>query len=153
MISLIINRAHVLCLQLLFTPRFFTVHDQALGSISLPSFVSDVAVFSGPLLLKDCSFDPFCPSAGGSHRAMSKCQLHPGMLAGPCCCRCPETAARCQPSSEKSLRDSVAAAFQGLWKIITHIWHQASPLRTLFQHQQMWPFSGVCWDQDRKSVV
>ena len=47
----------------------------------------------------------------------------------------------------KSSRDSVAAAFQGLWKITTHICHQASLLRTLFQHQQMWPFSGVCWDQ------
>ena len=35
----------------------------------------------------------------------------------------------------KSLRDGVAAAFQGLWKITTCIWHQASPLRTLFQHQ------------------
>ena len=32
----------------------------------------------------------------------------------------------------KSSRDSVAAAFQGLWKITTHIWHQASPLMTLF---------------------
>ena len=28
----------------------------------------------------------------------------------------------------KSLRDSVAAAFHGLWKITTHIWHQASSL-------------------------
>ena len=31
----------------------------------------------------------------------------------------------------KSSRDSVAAAFQGLWKITTHIWHQASPPMTL----------------------
>ena len=36
----------------------------------------------------------------------------------------------------KSSRDSVAAAFQGLWKITTHIWHQASPITTLFQHQR-----------------
>ena len=35
----------------------------------------------------------------------------------------------------KSSRDGVAAAFQGLWKITTHIRHQASPLKTLFQHQ------------------
>ena len=27
----------------------------------------------------------------------------------------------------KSSRDSVAAVFQGLWKITTHTWHQASP--------------------------
>ena len=47
----------------------------------------------------------------------------------------------------KSSRDGVAAVFQGLWKITTHIWHQASPLMTLFQHQRMWLFSGVSWDQ------
>ena len=52
----------------------------------------------------------------------------------------------------KSSRDSVAAAFQGLWKITTHIWHQASPLMTLPQHQRMWPPSGVCWDQVASTV-
>ena len=52
----------------------------------------------------------------------------------------------------KSLQDSVAAAFQGLWKITTHIWHQASPLTTLFQHQRMWLFSGVCWDQVASTI-
>ena len=52
----------------------------------------------------------------------------------------------------KCSRDSVAGAFQGLWKITTHIWHQASPLMTLFQHQRMWPFSGVCWDQVASTV-
>ncbi|VFV26822.1 Hypothetical predicted protein [Lynx pardinus] len=31
----------------------------------------------------------------------------------------------------KRSRDGVAAAFQGLWKITTPIWHQASPLTTL----------------------
>ena len=70
--SLIKNHAPVLCLQLLSTPRFFTVRDQAPGSTSLPSFVSHVAVFPGPLLLKDWGFDPFCPSGGGSHRAMAE---------------------------------------------------------------------------------
>ena len=45
----------------------------------------------------------------------------------------------------KNSRDSVAV-FQGLWKITTHIWRQASPLMSLFQHQQMWLFFGVCWD-------
>ena len=38
----------------------------------------------------------------------------------------------------KSSHDCVAAVFQGLWKITIHIWHQASPVTTLF--------SGVCWD-------
>ena len=47
----------------------------------------------------------------------------------------------------KILWDSVAAAPLWLWKITTHIWHQASPLTTLFQHQRMWLFSGVCQDQ------
>ena len=53
----------------------------------------------------------------------------------------------------KSSGDSVAAAaFQGLWKITTHMWHQASPLTTLFQHPRMWLFSGVCWDQVASTV-
>ena len=82
--SPISNRASVLCLQLLSTPHFFTVRDQTPGTTSLPSFVSDVAVFPSPLLLKECGFDPFCPFAGGSHRAMTKYQLHPGTLVGPC---------------------------------------------------------------------
>ena len=99
--SQISNCAPVLCLQLSFTSRFFTLHDQAPGSTSLLSFISDVAVFPGPLLLKDCGFDLFCPSAGGSHRATAECRLHPGTLAGPCCCWCPETTAKCQPSPEK----------------------------------------------------
>ena len=60
--SLIGNRALVLRLQLSSTPR-----DQAPGSTSLPSFVSDVAIFPSPLLLKGCGFDPFSPSVGGSH--------------------------------------------------------------------------------------
>ncbi|XP_060467300.2 uncharacterized protein LOC132664511 [Panthera onca] len=150
--SLISNHAPVLGLQLWSIPRFSTVCDQAPGSTSLQSFVSDAAVFPGPLFRKDCVFDPFCPSVGGSHRlmaerAMAECRLHPGTPAGPCCCWCPETVARCQPAPEKNLRDGVAAAFQGLWKITTHIWHQASPLTTLLQHQRMWPFSGVCWAQ------
>ena len=99
--SLINKCAPVLCLQLSSTLCFFTVCDQASGSTSLPSFVSDAAVFPGPLLLKDCGFDPFCPSVARSHQAMAEYRLHPGTLCGPCCCRCPETVARCQPAPEK----------------------------------------------------
>ena len=66
------NRAPILCLQFSSTPRFLTLRDQAPGSTSLLSFVSDVAVFPGPLLPENCGFDPFCPSAGGSHQAMAK---------------------------------------------------------------------------------
>ena len=64
--------------------------------------LSQMRLFSpGPLLLKDCGFDPFSPSVGGSHGAMAKCRLHPGMPAGPCCCRYPVTVARFQPAPEK----------------------------------------------------
>ena len=52
----------------------------------------------------------------------------------------------------KCSRDSVAAAFQGLWKITMHLWHQASPSTTLFQHQRMWLPSGVCSDQVASTV-
>ena len=38
--------------------------------------------------------------------------------------------------------DHIATVFQGLWQITTHIWHQTSPLMSLLQHQQMWPFFG-----------
>ena len=102
LLSLISNHTPILCLQLPTTPCFNTVHDQAPGSTSLLISVSDVAVFLSPLLLKDYGFDPFRPSMGWSHRAMAECQLHPGTLAGPCCC-CwyPETVARCQPAPEK----------------------------------------------------
>ena len=85
-------------------------------------------------------------------QATAKCRPRPGTPAGPCCCRCPETAARMPARPRKSSRDSVAAASQGLWKITTHIGHQASPLMTLFQHQRMWMFSGVCWDQVASTV-
>ena len=61
---------------------------------------------------------------------------------------CSQVPARPRNSS----RDSIAAAFRGLWKITTHIWHQASPLMTLFQHQRMWPPSGVCWDEVASTV-
>ena len=64
LISRISNRAPVFCLQLSSTPHFFTVRDQALDSTSLLSFVSDAALFPGPLLLKDCGFDPFHPLCG-----------------------------------------------------------------------------------------
>ena len=99
--SRISNHAPVPCLQLSSTPLFFTVCNKAPGSTSLSSFVSDAAVFPGPLILKDCGSDPFRPSVGGSHQAMAECWLHPGTLVGPCCCQCPETVARCQPAPEK----------------------------------------------------
>ena len=104
--SQISNRTPVLCLQLLSTPCFSTLCDQAQSSTSLPSFVSDAAIFPGPLLPKDCGFDPLRPSTGGSHPAMAEYPLHPGMPAGCCCCWCPKTVARCQPAPE-NVRETV----------------------------------------------
>ena len=69
--SWISNHRPVLCLQLLSTAHFCILRDQAPGSISLLSCVSDALVFPGPLLLKDCGFDPSRPSAEGSHQAMA----------------------------------------------------------------------------------
>ncbi|XP_058572960.1 neuronal growth regulator 1 isoform X1 [Neofelis nebulosa] len=57
------------------------------------------------------------------------------------CCRCTEAA-----HPRKSSPNHVAGVFQGLWKITTHIWHQASHIKSLFQHQPMWLFSRVCCD-------
>ncbi|XP_053080212.1 probable ribonuclease 11 isoform X1 [Acinonyx jubatus] len=37
----------------------------------LLNFISDAAVFRGPSLLRDCGFDPFCPSVGACQRAMA----------------------------------------------------------------------------------
>ena len=59
------NCTPVFCLQLSSTLCFFTLRDQAPGSISLPSFVSDAAVFPSPLLLKDCGFDRSSPLGEG----------------------------------------------------------------------------------------
>ena len=63
--SLVSNHVPVLCHQLSSTAHFYAVCDQASGSTSVPSSVSDVAVFPGPLLLRDCGFDPFCPCVEG----------------------------------------------------------------------------------------
>ena len=62
--SHISSHAPVLCLQLSSSPCFLTLRDQAPGSTSLLSFVSDGAVLPGLLLLKDCGFDLFRPSGG-----------------------------------------------------------------------------------------
>ena len=143
--SPISNCAPVFCLQLSSTPPF-SLSVTKPQEVPLSSFVSDVAALPGHPVLRDCGFDPLCPFVegltkqwpGGSstkeclraHAAADAQRLRPGAIC-----------------SRKSSRDNVAAAFQGLWKITTHIWCQASPTTTLFQHQRMWPFSVVCWAQ------
>ena len=142
--SRISSHAPVLCLRLPSTPCFYTVRDQAPGRTSLLSFVSDVAVFADPLPLRDCGFDPFRPSAEGLT------EQWPGASRTRNVCRTvllpmPRDCGWLPAHPRKSSRDHVAATFQGLWKITTRIWHQALPLMTLFQHQQMWLFSQVHW--------
>ncbi|XP_053076562.1 uncharacterized protein LOC128315116 [Acinonyx jubatus] len=63
----------VVCLWLPSASRFYTVCDQAPGSTSHLSFISDAAVFPDLLLLRDRGSDLLRPSAGGSHRAVAGC--------------------------------------------------------------------------------
>ena len=50
------------------------------GGTSLLSFISDVAVFPNPSLLRDCGFDLLRHSGGGSHQEMAGCWPHQGTL-------------------------------------------------------------------------
>ena len=127
--SPISNCAPVLCLWLPPTPHVYTVSDQAPDSTSLLSFVSDVAVFPDPLLLRDCGFDPFCPSASLSNGWVLAA---PRNVCGTALLLIPRDCSWVPACPRKSSRDSIAAVFQGLGTITTHIWHHASPLMTLF---------------------
>ena len=104
------NHAPVLCLQLSSTPRLFTVRDQAPGSTSLLSFVSDAAVFPSPLLLKDYGFDPFCPSAEG----LTTQRPEPRNACWTLLLLVPRDCGQVPAHPRRSSRDYVAAAFQGL---------------------------------------
>ena len=115
--SRVSNHAPVLRLQPSATPRFLTVRDQAPGSTSLPSSVSDAAVFPGPLLLKDRGFDWFRPLWEGLTQQWPKEQwpsvgrtqerLWEPAAAGAQDCGWVPAPPR------KSSRDGVAGAFQG----------------------------------------
>ena len=144
--SLISNHSPILCLWLLSTPQFYTVHDQGPGSTSLLSFISDVSVFPDPSLLRDCGFDLLRPSWGGCHSAMAGCLPTPRNIWETMLLPMPRDYGWVPARPRKGSRDCVAAEFQSLWKITTHIWYQASPLMSLFQHQRMWLFSRVHWD-------
>ena len=54
-----------------------------------------MTVFPNPLLLTDCGFDLFRPSAGGSHLAMAGCRPQPGTFTG----RAAADAQRLQPGA------------------------------------------------------
>ncbi|XP_044894269.1 cell adhesion molecule 1 isoform X5 [Felis catus] len=79
-----------------------------------PEFYLRCGCVSNPSLLRDCGFDPLCPSAGGSHRALAGCWPHPGSFTGlHCCCCRPETAAGASPPQKKLTRSysSITSGF------------------------------------------
>ena len=108
--SPISSRSPVLCLWLQSTPHFYTVGDQALSSTSFLSFISDVAVFPKPLLLRDCGFDPFFLSVGVEQWLGAGCtQEHSQDVLMPVPRDC-----GCVPAHPiESSRNRVAAEFQG----------------------------------------
>ena len=134
----------ILCLQLPSMPRFYTVRDQVPGSTSLPNFVSDVAVSPGPLFLRDCGFEPFCPSAD----SLTEQWPNAGCTQERSQHRDAANAQRLWLGAslpQKKFARWCSGSISGiLANHNTH--HQASPLTTLFQHQQLL-FSGVCWGQ------
>ena len=90
-------------------------HDQAPGSTSLLSFISDAAVFPDTLFLRDYIFDLFCRSAGGSQQTMASCRRHPGMLVGGIALLLmPRDCDWVPAHPRESSHDGVIAAFQGI---------------------------------------
>ena len=116
--SMISIHATVLRLQLLSILCFLTVSDQAPGSTSLPSFVSDAAVFPGPPLLRDCGFDQLHPlwSVSPSNGWVL---ATPRNSCGTVLLLMPRDCGQVPAHPRKSSQDSIAVAPQGLWKI-TH---------------------------------
>ena len=97
--------------------------DQAVrepADTSLLSFISDMTVFPDSSLLRNCGSDPFCPSAGGSHRAVAgsngRVPATPRHVWGTMLLWIPRACGWAPAHPRKSARDRVAAAFQGLWK-------------------------------------
>ncbi|VFV31304.1 Hypothetical predicted protein, partial [Lynx pardinus] len=107
--------------------------------------------FPQPLTSKDCSFAALTRSATlpeglTEHRRMSNGRM-PAAPRNTCrtlLLPVPGDGGQEPARPRKTSCHSVAAAFQGLWEITTHIWHQASALRTLFQYQRM--LVAVFWD-------
>ena len=91
----------VLHLWLLSTPHFHTVCDQAPGSTSLPSFVSDVAAFPSLPLLRDCGFDLLRPSAEGLTEQWPGASCTQEHLWDHAAANAQRLTARCQPAPGK----------------------------------------------------
>ena len=140
--SLISSHAPILCLRLPSTPRFYKIRDQAPGSTSLLSFVSDAAVFPDPLFLKDCGFDLICPSGGGSHRAMAGCRPLPGMLAGCAAADAQRPRPGASPPRKKFVTQCSSSASGIMENHSTHLAPGSAP-SDLVPAPGMWPFSRV----------
>ena len=99
-------------------PPFYTVHNQAIrlpGGTSLLSFISDGAVFPNPSFLRDCGFDLFWPSGGGSGQIMVRCQPTPWNVHTTVLQQMPRDYDLVPAHPRESSLNHVAAALQGLW--------------------------------------
>ena len=140
------SRAPGLCLWPPSIACLYTVGDQAVrlpGGTSLLNFNSDVAVFPNPSLLRDCGFDPLRPSGGGSLTEQCAGHTQEHLLD-----RAAADAQRLRLGAsppQKMFPRSRSSSVSGIMGNHKHIWHQASCLMILFQHQRMWLLSGVCW--------
>ena len=71
------------------------------GNFGSPHFSAMLAPPSNPSLLMNCSFDHSDPLGEGLNEKWLGAGPPPGMFTRPRWCQCPETAAGCQPTSEK----------------------------------------------------
>ena len=79
-----------------------------------PKFYLRWGCVSKPLTSqKPSAMTRYDPLGEGLVKQWLGASLSPGTFTCPCCCKCPETAVRCQVTPE-SLQDCVASAFQGL---------------------------------------
>ena len=140
--SLISSHAPVLCLRPLSAACFHTVHDQAPGNTSRLSFVSDVAVFPNPLLLRHCGFDLFRPSAEG----LAEQWLNAGHTQERLWVRAAANVQRIWPGAslpQKKFTRPCSSNVSGIMENHSTHLSPGSPLRTLFHYQRMWLFSQV----------
>ena len=83
--------------------RFYTVHasSQVARWHLPPEFYLRCGCVSRPLTSEGLRLWPAQILWGRVSLSNGRCWRHPGTFAGLCCCRCPETAAGCQPAPEK----------------------------------------------------
>ena len=102
--------------------------------------------FQPPHFRRPCSFDLIRPSREGSCQTRAGCYPTASRnVRETVLLPMPRDCGQVPALPRKSLRDSVAAAPQGLWKITTHIWHQALP--PCSSTSECGHSLGVCWAQ------